>query len=78
MTAHDANFAATLRTFGFIEAISRFGGNSGRAQKECSLDDWAARITTLFSPYIEETVSEREFNAVQIELHQILSEMRKN
>lgn len=71
-------FSAALRTFGFIEAISRFSGSSGavRIAKECSVEDYVGKITALFSPYISESISERDFSALQKEVRAVVTDIK--
>ena len=73
----EQTFAGTLHTLGFIEAISRFSG-TGCTKKESSLEDYVGKITALFSPYLPESISERDFSVLQKELRSVLAEIKKN
>ena len=77
MSSADSSFTTALRTFGFIETISRFNGNN-YSKKESSLEDYVGKITALFSPYLPESISERDFSALQKELRSVLAEIKKN
>lgn len=74
----NSTFSSTLHTLGFIEAISRFGEQNAGKIRGQSLEDYVGKITALFSPYISQTISEKQFSAVQIELKKILSEFNKS
>ena len=76
MTA-DATFSKSLHSFGFIEAISRFGEYGVQKEKIMSLEDYVGKITAIFSPYISTTISEKEFSSAQIKVKEVLVEFIK-
>ena len=72
----DQNLSNTLRALGFIEAISRFAGDTAKWQRDASTEDYIGRITAVFSPYLAENMSESRFIGIQGEVKKIVCEIR--
>lgn len=64
MTA-DATFSKSLHSFGFIEAISRFGEYGVQKEKIMSLEDYVGKITAIFSPTSPQQYLKRNFHRLK-------------
>lgn len=70
------NYISTLQQKGYIETLSN-RTESAHAQKLTD-DDFAARITTVFLPFIDRDIPDGKFILLQEKLKGILREHGKN
>lgn len=70
------NYISTLHQKGYIEALSS-RTESVHAQKLTD-DDFAARITSVFLPFMDRNIPDGKFILLQEKLKRILREHRRN
>lgn len=71
------SFSQTIRSNGYISTVKMSGSHANRKGNEYSKEDYVARITTLFLPYMHKTISEHEFSMLQASLSSLITEIRK-
>ncbi|MDY5817918.1 MAG: hypothetical protein SPK26_07810 [Treponema sp.] len=66
-----------ISTYGYVGVIENRGYTASHQQGYKSTDYYMARITSLFMPYINPAVSEKEFSAIQEKVKHLLLEYKE-
>lgn len=65
-----------IHSNGSIAPMNYFCSCKKQNEKDYSTEDYVAKITSIFSPYISTEISEKNFMTVQSEIKKVLMEMR--
>ncbi len=70
------NFAGAIHSYGSISVINTVSGNKYIVEKDCSTEDYVGKITTIFMPYLNQNMSDKNLISVQNQVKRIITELR--
>ena len=75
-----SDYLRTLRSVGYLEGATRLGEPfSASCPKNAflSAEDYVAKITSIFYPFIPQNIPDSQFNKIQRDLKKVVADIKK-